>query len=95
MNWLVTNGLQAGMPVLDFGGIHGKEKQRHVAAIHAAMGREYRPAPAWRLFVPELDRYLRVVTLEDGVTLHNAFPDRRFKPCDSLTTQKRILYIST
>ena len=32
------------------------------------------------IFVPELERYLRVVTLEDGVTLHNAFPDRRFKP---------------
>ena len=32
------------------------------------------------VFVPELDRYLRVVTLPDGVTLHNAFPDRRFKP---------------
>jgi hypothetical protein len=32
------------------------------------------------LFIPELDRFLRVVTLEEGVTLHNAFPDRRFKP---------------
>lgn len=32
------------------------------------------------IFVPELKRYLRVVTLPDGVTLHNAFPDRRFKP---------------
>ena len=32
------------------------------------------------IFVPELNKYLRVVTLEDGVTLHNAFPDRRFKP---------------
>jgi len=31
-------------------------------------------------FVPELGRYLRVVTLPDGVTLHNAFPDRRYKP---------------
>ena len=31
--------------------------------------------------IPELDnRYLRVVTLEDRVTIHNAFPDRRFKP---------------
>jgi hypothetical protein len=27
-----------------------------------------------------LNRYLRVVTLEDGLTLHNAFPDRRFRP---------------
>jgi hypothetical protein len=29
-------------------------------------------------YVPELDRYLRVVTLDDGQTIHNAFPDRRF-----------------
>jgi cell filamentation protein len=35
--------LQAGLPALDFGGIHGKEKQRYIAAIHAAMGREYGP----------------------------------------------------
>ena len=32
----------------------------------------------WR-FVPELGKYLRVITLADGQTLHNAFPDRRFK----------------
>jgi len=31
------------------------------------------------VFVPELDKYLRVVTLSDGITIHNAFPDRRFK----------------
>ncbi len=31
--------------------------------------------------VPELGgRYLRVVTLEDRVTIHNAFPDRGFRP---------------
>jgi hypothetical protein len=31
--------------------------------------------------IPELEgRYLRVVTLEDRVTIHNAFPDRGFKP---------------
>lgn len=31
--------------------------------------------------IPELDyRYLRVITLEDKVTIHNAFPDRAFKP---------------
>jgi hypothetical protein len=30
--------------------------------------------------VPELDgRYLRVITLEDQITIHNAFPDRSFK----------------
>ena len=25
-------------------------------------------------------RYLRVITLDDKRTIHNAFPDRRFKP---------------
>ncbi len=31
--------------------------------------------------IPELgDRYLRVITLGDKVTIHNAFPDRRFTP---------------
>jgi len=31
--------------------------------------------------LPELGgRYLRVITLEDGRTIHNAFPDRGFKP---------------
>ena len=29
-------------------------------------------------FVKELGKYLRVVTLEDGITVHNAFPDRDF-----------------
>jgi len=31
----------------------------------------------WR-YIPELGRYLRVVTLTDGVTIHNPFPDRGF-----------------
>jgi hypothetical protein len=31
----------------------------------------------WR-FVEELDKYLRVVTLADGETVHNAMPDRNF-----------------
>ena len=31
--------------------------------------------------IDELDgRFLRVVTLEDKITIHNAFPDRGFKP---------------
>ena len=31
------------------------------------------------IFVPELGKYLRVMTLSDGETVHNAFPDRRFE----------------
>ena len=30
-------------------------------------------------FIDELGKYLRVVTEPDGETIHNAFPDRRFK----------------
>ena len=32
------------------------------------------------VWIEELARYLRVVTLEDGITVHNAFPDWRFSP---------------
>jgi hypothetical protein len=28
------------------------------------------------IWIEELQKYLRVVTLEDGETIHNAFPDR-------------------
>jgi hypothetical protein len=31
-------------------------------------------------FIVELEKYLRVVTEPDGITVHNAFPDRRFRP---------------
>ena len=31
------------------------------------------------VFVDELKKYLRVVTLKDGKTVHNVFPDRDFK----------------
>jgi hypothetical protein len=34
------------------------------------------------VYIPELRRFLRVVTLADGETIHNAFPDRRFKRPD-------------
>jgi hypothetical protein len=37
----------------------------------------------WRFWavVPDLGgRYLRVITLDDQVTIHNAFPDRGFRP---------------
>ena len=29
-------------------------------------------------YIPALGRWLRVVTLEDGETVHNVFPDRNF-----------------
>ena len=33
-------------------------------------------------YVAELGRYLRVVTLEDGETVHNAFPDRALEEAE-------------
>ena len=35
-------------------------------------------------YINEIGKYLRVVTLEDGETVHNAFPDRDFKNGDNL-----------
>ena len=32
------------------------------------------------IWIADLNHYLRVVTLEDGLKVHNAFPDRRFSP---------------
>lgn len=31
-------------------------------------------------WIDELGQWLRVVTLEDGQTVHNAFPDRNYSP---------------
>jgi hypothetical protein len=31
-------------------------------------------------YVEEIAKYLRVIIEPDGETIHNAFPDRRFKP---------------
>jgi len=54
-----------------------------LAALADPIRREVQPEDGrvrhW-VFIPELGKFLRVVTLEDGLTLHNAFPDRRFKP---------------
>lgn len=38
--------MQAGLPALDYGGIRGRRKQAYIGAIHAAMGRNYRPMEA-------------------------------------------------
>ncbi len=52
-------------------------------AIMQPLRRETQPDGRIRLWaaVPEAQgRYLRVVLLEDGQTVHNAFFDRRFTP---------------
>lgn len=51
------------------------------AVLAAPQVREMQPDGRIRYwaYFPELGRYLRVVTLEDGQTILNAFPDRDFK----------------
>lgn len=46
--------LQAGLPELDFAPLAGRGKRRYVAAIHAAMGRDYKPLQG--LFRRAIDR---------------------------------------
>ena len=50
-------------------------------ALREPLRREVQPDGRVRrwVFVKELERYLRVVTLEDGETVHTAFLDRRFR----------------
>ena len=51
------------------------------AVLRAPARREQQPNGRIRLwgYIAPLGRWLRVVTLEDGETVHNAFPDRDFE----------------
>jgi cell filamentation protein len=49
--------LQAGLPALDYGGISGRKKRDYIAAIHAALNRNYAPLEA--VFGSVLNRTLR------------------------------------
>jgi hypothetical protein len=54
-----------------------------VFAIENAVRSEPQEENRWRFWAPIEEfggRYLRVVTLIDKTTIHNAFPDRGFKP---------------
>lgn len=54
-----------------------------IYAIENAVYSEAQENNRWRFWaqIPELgNRYLRVVTLDDKLTIHNAFPDRGFRP---------------
>jgi cell filamentation protein len=49
--------LQAGLPPLDFGALTGRGRQRYIAGIHAALGRDYGPLAA--VFARVISRSLR------------------------------------
>jgi len=59
--------------------------QKHwcIWVIENAVRTEAQELNRFRFWAPVsalVGRYLRVVTLEDKVTIHNAFPDRGFRP---------------
>jgi cell filamentation protein len=54
----VLMGLQAGLPTLDFGGIHGNEKRRYIAAVQAGLDRNYNPMTL--IFRRVIERTLRL-----------------------------------
>ena len=52
-----------------------------IRVVEAPVRQERQEDNRWRFWAPidELEgRYLRVITLEDRYTIHNAFPDRGF-----------------
>ena len=58
-------------------------KEWCIRVLEAPIRVERQDSTRWRFWaaIPELNgRYLRVITLGDRVTIHNAFPDRGFKP---------------
>ena len=59
------------------------KKEWCIYAIENAIRSEPQEHNRFRFWaaIPEIDgRYLRVITLSDKTTIHNAFPDRGFKP---------------
>ena len=56
------------------------KRERCEQALRDLAHREMQPDGCVRywMFVQELREYLRVITLEDGATVHNASPDRGF-----------------
>ena len=58
-------------------------KEWCIFVVENAVRAEPQEDDRWRFWAPIADlggRYLRVVTLADRVTIHNAFPDRGFMP---------------
>ncbi|MCE2899775.1 MAG: hypothetical protein ACK6DP_06435 [Gemmatimonas sp.] len=59
------------------------QKEWCIRVVQSPVRKERQEQNRWRFWapIPELgDRYVRVVTLDDQRTIHNAFPDRGFKP---------------
>jgi cell filamentation protein len=58
-------GLQAGLPPLDFGGIRGAKKREYIAAVQAALSRNYDPMT--KIFREVIARTLKSVVKTSSV----------------------------
>jgi fido (protein-threonine AMPylation protein) len=58
-------GLQAGLPALDFGGIRGAKKREYIAAVQAALSRDYDPMT--KIFREVIARTLKSVAKTSSV----------------------------
>jgi cell filamentation protein len=58
-------GLQAGLPALDFGGIRGAKKREYIAAVQAALSRDYDPMT--KIFNEVIARTLKSVAKTSSV----------------------------
>lgn len=58
-------GLQAGLPALDFGVIRGAKKREYIAAVQAALSRDYDPMT--KLFREVITRTLKSVAKTSSV----------------------------
>jgi cell filamentation protein len=58
-------GLQAGLPPLDFGGIRGAKRREYIAAVHAALSRDYDPMT--KIFREVIARTLKSVVKTSSV----------------------------
>ena len=56
-------------------------RERCERALRTPVRRQLQPdgRVRYRVFIEELGKYLRIVTLEDAETVLNAFPDRGFQ----------------
>ena len=56
--------LQAGLPVLDFGGIQGRKKKEYITAVQTGLSRNYHPMV--KIFLSIIKRTVKNATLKSS-----------------------------
>lgn len=60
----ILMALQAGLPVLDFGGIRGRKKKEYIAAVQIGLSGDYQPMS--KIFLSVIRRTVRNATLKSS-----------------------------